>query len=38
VLMGSASTDEIEALATSIAAMRGVCDVDVRLSEPTARH
>ena len=38
VLMGSASTDEIEALATSIAAMRGVCDVDVRLSEPAARH
>ena len=38
VLMGSASAAEIETLATSVAAMRGVGDVDVRLSEPTARH
>jgi osmotically-inducible protein OsmY len=38
VLMGSASTAEIEALTTSVAAMRGVGDVDVRLSEATARH
>ena len=38
VLMGSASTAEIETLATSVAAMRGVDDVDVRLSEATARH
>ena len=38
VLMGSASTAEIEALTSSVAAMRGVGDVDVRLSEATARN
>ena len=38
VLMGSASAAEIETLSTSVAAMRGVGDVDVRLSEASARH
>lgn len=40
VLSGSASAGEIEALAATVAAMRGVGDVDVRLEETggDARH
>jgi osmotically-inducible protein OsmY len=35
ILSGSASAEEIDSLATTVASMRGVTDVDVRLRAPS---